>query len=209
MKRLRELFESIVFAGMKPGARPGPTQSTKWLRPLRGPVERLLSGSAPSDPLYLTNRSLGQRIKSWSLVTVLCLFIMGLVALTLNRDFFAPAALLKAVRQKEPSAGEMARKTQPNIDRNIKIDTNKDVEVVQVHLDRSAMKVTGTVRNNTTHDIAVTDVVFNLTDKSGSQLGAVSGHIQNLPPKTTKDFEFPIKQADATFVLVRELSTSR
>jgi len=204
MKRLREFFESIVFAGMKPGARPGQTQEMKWLGPLRGPVERLLSGSAPSDPLYLTNRSVGGRIKSWSLVVIPCLFIVGLVALTLSKDYSGPPA-----PQKEPSAEEAAKKILPDIARDIKIDSNKDVEVVQVHVDRSAMKVAGTVRNNTAHAIAVTDVVFNLADTSGSQIGAVSGHIENLPPKTTKDFEFPIKQRDATFVLVRELSTSR
>jgi hypothetical protein len=206
MKRLRELFESIVFAGMKPGARPGQTQGRKWLGPLRGPVERLLSGSAPSDPLYLTNRSAGRRIKSWSLVVIPCLFIVGLVAFTLSKDYSGPP---QAAPQKEPTAEEAARQTLPNIPRDIKIDSNKDVEVVQVHVDRSAMKLAGTVRNNTAHAIAVTDVVFDLADTSGSQVGAVRGHIENLPPKTTKDFEFPIKQRDATFVLVRELSTSR
>jgi hypothetical protein len=206
MKRLRELFESIVFAGMKPGARPGQTQGMKWLGPLRGPVERLLSGSAPTDPLYLTNRSLGRTIKSWSLVVIPCLFIVGLVALTLSTDYFDRPA---AAPRKGPSAEEAAGKILPNLARDVKIDSNNDVEVVQVHVDRSAMKVAGTVRNNTAHAIAVTDVVFNLANKSGSQIGAVSGRVENLPPKTTRDFEFPIKQRDAAFVLVRELSTSR
>jgi hypothetical protein len=206
MKRLRELFESIVFAGMKPDARPGQTQGMKWLGPLRRTVERLLSGSAPSDPLYLTNRSLGHTIKSWSMVVIPCLFIVGLVALALSKDYFGPPA---AAPRKELSAGELARKTLPNIARDIKIESNKDLEVLQVRVDRSALKVTGTVRNNTAHHLAVADVVFNLTNASGSQVGAVIGHIENLAPKTTKDFQFPIKQQDAAFVLVREMSTSR
>jgi hypothetical protein len=206
MARLRELFESIVFAGMKPGASHGRTQGMKWLGPLRGLVERLLSGSAPSDPLYLTNRSRGQRIKSWSLVAIPCLFIVGLVALTLSNDYNGPP---QAASQKEPPEVEAARKILPNLARDIKIDSNKDVEVLQVHVDLSAMKVAGTVRNNTAHAIAVTDVIFNLANKSGSHVGAVSGHIENLPPKTTKDFEVPIKQRDAAYALVRELSTTR
>lgn len=180
MKRLRELFDSIVFAGM--------------------------NGSAPADPLYLTNRSLGRTIKSWSLVAIPCLFIVGLVAFTLSKDYSGPP---EAAPRKEPSAEETARKILPDIARDIKIDSNKDVEVVQVRVDRSAMKLAGTVRNNTAHAIAVADVVFDLANTSGSQVGAVRGHIENLPPKTAKDFEFPIKQRDATFVLVRELSTSR
>ena len=206
MKGLRELFESIVFAGMKPGARPGQTQERKWLGPLRGPVERLLSGSAPSDPLYLTNRSRGHRIKAWSLVAIPCLFIVGLVALALGNGYFDPPA---AAPPKESSAEEAARKILPTLARDIKIDSNKEVEVVQVQVDRSAMKITGSVRNNTAHDIAVTDVIFNLTNARGSQVGAVKGHIENLPPKATRDFQLPIKQRDAAFVLVRELSTSR
>jgi hypothetical protein len=206
MKRLRELFESIVFAGMKPGARPGQTQERKWLGPLRGPVDRLLSGSAPADPLYLTNRSLGRRIKSWSLVVIPCLFIVGLVALALSQGYFNPP---EAVPRREPSAAEAARTMLPNIARDIRIESNKEVEVVQVQVDRSAMKVIGSVRNNAAYAIAATDVVFNLTDKSGSQVGAVRGHIENLSPKSTKDFQFPIEQRDAAFVLVREVTTSR
>jgi hypothetical protein len=204
MKRLRELFESIVFAGMKPGARPGQTQGRKWLGPLRGLVERILSGSAPSDPLYLTNRSLGRRIMPWSLVVIPCLLIVGLVVLALTYSG-APVAAPK----KEPTAEEAAAKVLPNLARDVKIDSNKDVEVLQVQVNRSAMKVTGTVRNNTAHTVAVTDVIFNLTDTSGSAIGAVSGHIENLPPKSTRDFQIPIKRQDAAFVLVRELSTSR
>lgn len=205
MKRLREFFESILFAGMKPGARPGQTQGMKWLGPLRSPVERFLSGPANVDPLYLTNRSLGQRIKAWSLVAIPCLIVVGLVALTLSRNYFDPPA---AALQKELTAEEVARKILPNIARDIKIESNRDVEVLQVHVDHAAMKVAGTVRNNTADAIAVTDVIFNLTNKAGSQVGAVSGHIENLQPKTTKDFQFPIQQQDAAFVLVRELSTS-
>jgi hypothetical protein len=205
MKPLRKLFESIVFAGMKPGARPGQTQGMKWLGPLRRKVERFLSGSAPSDPLYLTNRSPGQRIKAWSMAVIPCVFIVGLVVLALSKGYFDPPA---AAPQKELSTADVARKILPNIARDIRIDSNKDVEVVQVHVDHSAMKVMGAVRNNTEHDIAVTDVVFNLTNTTGSQVGAVRGHVENLAPKTTKDFEFSIKQQDAAFALVRELSTS-
>jgi hypothetical protein len=206
MKRLREFFESIAFAGMKPGARPGQKQEIKWLAALRGSVERFLSGTAPSDPLYLTNRSRAQRIKAWSLVAVPCLVIVGLVALALSKSYFDPP---DAPPPKELSAEEITRKLLPNVARDITLDSNKDVEVVQVHVNRADMNVAGTVRNNTAHAIAVTDVTFNLTDKTGSQVGAVTGHIENLPPKTTKDFQFPIKQRDATLVLVRDLSTSR
>jgi hypothetical protein len=208
MKRLRKLFDSIVFAGMKPGVRPGPqgTSTVQQGEKKMGPVERFLSRPAHVDPLYLTNRSLTKRIKYWSLVAIPCVVVIGLVALTLSRDYFDQP---KAAPPKELSQEELARKTLPNIATDLTIDSNKDVEVTEVHVDQSGMRVTGTIRNKTAHGIAVADVIFNLTDKAGSQVGAVSSHIENLAPKSTKDFQFPIKQQNAAFVLVRELNTSR
>jgi len=172
---------------------------------LRGALERLLSGSAPTDPLYLSNRSLGQRIGSWSLVAVPCLVLVGLVALVLSNYFDPP----EAAPPKEMSAEEVARKVLPNLAKDIKIESNREIEVVEVHVDRSGqMALTGTVKNNTSRRIAAADVVFNVTDTAGSQLGAVNGRIENLAPKSAKEFRLPIKQPDAVFALVREVSTS-
>jgi len=131
MKGLRELFESIVFAGMKPGARPGQTQERKWLGPLRGLVERLLSGSAPSDPLYLTNRSRGHRIKAWSLVAIPCLFIVGLVALALGNGYFDPPA---AAPPKESSAEEAATIAAKIAEARFELDAARGVDPTDVPL---------------------------------------------------------------------------
>ena len=65
MKQIREFLESIAFAGLKPGGQTAPKRQLPWLGPLR---DRLLSGGpAPTDPLYLTNRTLGRKLLSWSL----------------------------------------------------------------------------------------------------------------------------------------------
>jgi hypothetical protein len=208
MKRLRAFFESIVFADLKPGAvRQGQTQGKNWLGPLRGPIDRFLSGGASKDPLYLTNRSLGQKVQAWAVVAVPCLLIIGVVALALSKDYFAPP---DGPAPKEMTPAEVSSKLLPNIAKDIQIDTNRDVEVVEVHVEHTAeLTLTGSVRNNSARNLAAVDVVFNLTDKTGSQLGAVNTHIENLAPKSVKAFQIPISQPNAAFALVREVSIPR
>ena len=102
---------------------------------------------------------------------------------------------------------EVSRKILPNIAKDIAIETNHDVEVVEVRVDHSTpLKLVGTLRNNSTHSISGVDVVFNLTDGTGSQVGAVGGHVENLAPKAVREFQFPITQPTASFALVRELN---
>jgi hypothetical protein len=50
-------------------------------------------------------------------------------------------------------------------------------------------------------------VVFDLTNSTGSQIGAISGTVENLPPSGHKEFQIPIKQRDAAFALVREVKS--
>jgi hypothetical protein len=69
------------------------------------------------------------------------------------------------------------------------------------------MKVVGSVKNNTDRLIHGTDVILNLTDRTGSHLGAVSAHVDNLAPNATVKFQTPIEQKDAAFALVREVQT--
>jgi hypothetical protein len=179
----------------------------KWLGPLRGPIDRLLSGGAPKDPLYLTNRSLGQKVKAWAVVVVPCLLVIGVFALALSRNYFQRA---DAPVPKDMTAAEVARKILPNMAKDIKIETNRDVEVVEVHVDRGAeLKLTGSVRNNSARNLAAVDVVFNLTDTTGSDVGALNGHIENLAPNSVRPFQIPIPQRNAVFAMVREVSISR
>jgi hypothetical protein len=204
-RRIREVIESIVFAGMKPGGAPA-TQSTRmrWLGPLQKPVERFLSGGpAPSDPLYLTNRTVGQRIRVAVVVGVPCLIVGSVIAMVLSRY------VVKAPPPDKPamSPAEIAAKMLPNIDR-VKIDTNRDLDVMEVHVDHTkGTAVTGTVMNNTTHEIQSAEIVFDLTDSTGSQLGGVSQRIEHLAPQIRQAFRLPVEQSTAMYALVREVKT--
>src|ERR1019366_3299103 len=127
MSPLRRYLEAIVFAGMKPGAQTAPKPQSKWLRPLRSPVESLPSGGPPPPaPLYLTNRSVPQRLKFWSWIAVPCLILVAGVAYTL-RTLNPPAP--KPVP--EPTAAEITARMQ--LPKDIKLGPVSDVQRSEEH----------------------------------------------------------------------------
>jgi hypothetical protein len=204
LKRFRRFIDSVVFAGLKPDAPREQAKGMRWVGPLRDLRERVLLRPAPSDPLYLSNRTFDQKVKVGLAIAVPCLIVVCVTALGLSHIFQAkgpgPAG--------ELSGAELAKKLLPNMDTTIKIEVNKDVQVSDAHVEREGgMKVVGTVKNNTDRLIHTTEIVLNLTDKTGSQLGAVSVRVDNLVPNATGSFQIPIEQAEAAFALVREVQT--
>jgi hypothetical protein len=187
---------------MQPGRPAGPRKARRWLGPLRRPVDHILSAGTSSDPLYLTNRTFGQKLKAWTLIGLPCLMVAGAIGIMLSHWLAPP----EPTPIREPTPAELAAKLLPNLDQTIKIETNRDLEVVNVRVVHSgATKVVGVVKNNTAHMIAVAEVVFDLTNMAGSQLGGVSGKVNNIPAGATRDFEIVVKQEDADFALVREI----
>ena len=175
----------------------------KWLGPLSGPIERLLSGGpAPSDPLYLTNRTTGQKIKIAVAVGIPCMVLAWVVygMLTNSFDFGEPPPAHEA------SASEVAAKLLPHLDPNMRIEIDKDVEVTEVRVEHGAqMSLVGSMKNTTNHEIHLAEAVFDLTDSGGSQLGGVSAKIENFKAGSTASFRVPIQQTEASFALVREI----
>ena len=206
-KRIREIFESIAFAGMKPGGAPvTPSHRMKWLGSLREPIDRFISGGpAPTDPLYLTNRTWGQKLRFATVVAVPCLVVGGLMTMALSNYW-----LKKTPEPTAPTPADLAKmaaRMLPNME-TIKLDTNKDVDVIDVHIDHSrGVALAGTVLNNTKHSIPNAEIVFDLTDESGSQLGGVSTRIENLAAQIRQEFRLPIEQSSAKYALVREIRT--
>lgn len=206
-RRLRQIFESIAYAGMKPASAAAPARRLGWLGPLRGPAERLLSGgSTPLDPLYLTNRTFAQRARAWLVIGIPCLIVVGLVALATS-SYFVKKTAMPNLDLSPAELAAAAAKMLPDID-HIKVNTNRDVDVMEVRIDRGAgTSLMGTVKNNTAHEIRTADIVFDLTDSSGSQLGGVRQRLENLAPLTRVNFRLPIEQNNASYALVREVKT--
>jgi hypothetical protein len=185
-------------------ARPGKRMA--WLGPLAGPVTRLLDGgAAPSDPFYLTNRTLAQRLRQAALIAVPCVLVIAAIGLALLGYFNRPTTLPPPSATLTPE--QVAADVRPNLDPGIRIDANRDVDVMDVHVVRGAgTKVAGTVRNNTGRPILDVELVFDLTDAAGSRLGAVSTRLARIDPKGAASFSFPVEQHDAAFALVREVN---
>ena len=169
MNRLRALFEKIVYAGMKPGMPHVERPGLRWLGPLREPVERMLNGSASKDPFYLSNRTTGQKARLAALVVIPFAVLVVGVYLASSGAFDKDAKLPPPV--KPLTAEEVAAKILPDLKKDLKVETNQDIQVLDVAVHQSGgSKVSGSVRNTTGHVISDAEVVFELTDARGSRV---------------------------------------
>jgi hypothetical protein len=129
------------------------------------------------------------------------LIVVAVVGLSLSTLLDPP----KAQQVKELTPSEVAAKLLPNL-KDLKLEAGSDIEVVELRVERSAgVRLAGTLRNKTTRTIASADISCDLTDADGTQLGAVSIHVENIPPSGVRNFDQPLRQASAAFVLVREI----
>jgi hypothetical protein len=204
MNRIRKMFESIAYAGMKPAGAPQ-GKRLAWLGPLAGPIIRFLDGGArPDDPFYLTNRTLGQKMRAVLVIAAPCLLVAGAIGLAAIGYFDSAAPKLPPAPTLTPE--QVATKMLPNLDKDLKIYVNHDVEVMDVHVEKgSIMKVAGSARNTTDRAMLNTELIFDLTNDAGSRLGAVSTKVARIEPKSVAEFSFPVQQREAAFALVREI----
>ena len=188
---------------MKPGKPKAESKRMRGLGPLRGPVERLLSGGGRQDPLYLSNRTFRQKLVGWAKVGVpLLVVVVVAVVFALNRHRRSdnPAEVL-------PPA-EVAAKMLPDLNKPIHVDSNTDIAVVEVYVDHAAGdKLVGKFRNTTDHEIQSGEVDFTLTGSHGTQVGSVNVKVSKLAAGATVPFAQPIAEKSATFALVREVHT--
>ncbi len=194
--RVREFIESIIYAGMKPGARTAEGEPAVK----SGFFTRFVNGPAHADPLYLTNQTFAQKTRRALLLVspVILVLVIGLVAV---RHFSAKPE----DAPKQLTAAELAAKTLPDFNKEIKLDTNRNIEVTEVRFDHGVM--VGNLRNTTTHPIVQAVVTFELADAADSRLGGVTVTEENLPPGVVRPFKKSIDQGNAASALVREVET--
>jgi hypothetical protein len=202
-RSLRRILESIVFAGMRPAGTPAQPRPTGFLGRIAERVERLLSGTAPDDPLYLTHRTPAHKLRLALVLAIPFFAVSALMYFALSRGS-EPAALPAKV---ELTPAELASKLLPEIG-NIKVETNRDIEVLDAHVEPGTPPaIAGTIRNNANRLIRGIELVFDLTDERGSRLGGVTTRINALQPGARTTFRFSIPQHNAAFALVREIRT--
>jgi hypothetical protein len=208
-KRIKQFFENLAYAGLKPqGGRPSQAPQTatqpKGFIAIRAWVESKLTKGGSSDPLYLSNRTLAQKLQTWALIGVPVVLVLGGMGLVLfgffdkDRPIAPPPAGL--------SNAEMAQKMLPDLNKDLHIETQHDLDVEDVHVVvGSPVRLVGIAKNNTDHPISKAQLVFDLTDRTGSRQGAVSTELKNIASKTSVPFQLAIESSAATFALVREV----
>jgi hypothetical protein len=173
-------------------------------------LERLVSGNAISDPLCISNRTLGHKIRLAVLLGTPILAVGSLIYLALDKQFDPKvsaqrAAAIEAVSQARDSGAERSARILPDIEKSFAGERSKDLDVVEASVTRAgARTLSGRLRNNTTQVVRAADVVFDVTDEGGSQLGGVSVRVENIPANGTADFQVGV-QAAAHNALVREI----
>jgi len=171
---------------------------------LRGLWDRILSGPAPTDPLYLSNRTWKQKARLAAYFGVPLAVVVGVVLYSLLSP---PPAVEKPYS--EPSAAEVAART-AIIPKDFKLEQSTDLQVVEVGVDRSSLPhhVTGILRNNTSMRFGGAELTFDLTDDKGSRVGSTVALVDDIQPLTTMRFATTIPQRNVTYVLVREVKSS-
>ena len=171
-----------------------------WLDHLRRRFERFLSGRAPTDPLYLTNRTWKQKLRLAALVGVPVLILGALVIVTSTNGLH-----FGNVNPYEHTLAE-APLPAPKHTPDPKLSP-ADLEVVDIRIakDIDPPVVTGVVRNNTSRKIDSAEVTYYLADNNGSVIATQTTSVPDVGPHDSVSFKAPLKVAKAGYVLMRDV----
>ncbi|MGC9945150.1 MAG: FxLYD domain-containing protein [Bryobacteraceae bacterium] len=169
---------------------------------LRARIELFLSGRAPDDPLYLTNRTWQQKAKIAAMIAAPVLLLVALVT--------AGATDLFRFHKVDPYEHPPTEATAPAAPQKRLPDpilAPAELEVVNIRIarDSRATVVTGIVRNNTDQKVDSAEVSYYLADIEGSLLGTDTTDVANVAPHGSVTFRMPLKIAKAEYVIVREV----
>jgi len=170
-------------------------------------MERFFTGGRAHDPLYVTNRTVGQKVRFYLLIGAPVVAIVAFMGLAMDNYFDPPAKPEKAIVAKEPT-GEYTAKVLPHIEKGLAVanEYSRDVEVLEASVSRGGEHfISGKIRNTTDHAISVAELIFDVTDEEGSQLGGVSVRVENVPARAIVPFKSPLQQQSARSALVREV----
>jgi hypothetical protein len=174
---------------------------------LRSRIELFVSGRAPSDPLYLTNRTWGQKLKIALLIAVPVLLLVALAVIGAANRVQVGAAdpygqpPVEAAPRTDAAAPSATGKPSPD-----PVLGSTDLEVLNIRIARDAHSpvVTGIVRNKTDRKVDKAEVSYFLVDREGSLVGTDSVIVASVQPHGSVAFRNPLKLARAEYVFVRD-----
>jgi len=194
--RLKEFIASLAYAGLKPKVYTPAAAPVRAGR-LREKIERFLSGGRlPSDPLYLSNRTRGQKLKLAIGIAIPSALLLG--ALTLV--FTGP-------HEPATPAPKAQEKPLPNFEKTVKIGAYEDAEFAELQVRRSGPPaLVGALRNKTDRVLTVEFEVY-LANSEGAHIGTVIRRVEKVPPGGLAPVEFPLDNPGASTALVRSIRT--
>jgi hypothetical protein len=170
-----------------------------WLAGLRQRFDALLAGEAPSDPLYLSNRTWKQKLRLAALIGIPML-VIALVIVAASTDVFQ---LRRANPYDHPGSAEPAA-TAPDPATE---PTEKEMEVSNLRIARDVKPpiITGEFRNNSDHLIHSAEITYFIADNNGSLLATESTEVLEVGPHRVVTFSAPLKLSQAGYVQVRDV----
>ena len=172
----------------------------KIFRPLWLRLDKALSGRAQDDPLFLSNRTIGQKMRSWLAIGVPCLLVIGLLAFALSRRGGATDV------RTDLTPAQVAAKMLPDYTKTVNLGNGRPVTVDEMQIEHSVpLKMIGVARNSSDRPIASADVVCELETRRGWRLGAVTAQVGAIEAHSTRKFEVEIVQDTAAIAIVTEI----
>jgi hypothetical protein len=173
----------------------------KIFRPLWLRLDKALSGRAHDDPLFLSNRTIAQKMKSWLAIGVPCLVVIAVVTFALTRRGGA-----KDNRVTDLTPAQVAARMLPDYTKTVNLAVDRAVTIDEVQVEHSVpAKLIGVARNNSDHLVPSADLLCELETRRGARLGGVTAHVGEIPPHATRKFEVEIVQDTASIAIVREI----
>jgi hypothetical protein len=191
--RFKARLERLIFAGLEPDAPVAPKKSK--LEALVDSAEELAGrGLKPEDKALRGPMTWGHKIGIAAGIVLLCVFVYVLVTV-LRRP---------AEQAETPGPPPPPLEIVP---KGFQVEKNKDLEVVEIQFnrDKDPKEITGTLRNLTGRPVARCEVSFDVTTRSGEQLGGTGTLVTGIQPHGSVRFRVPVKYPGAAFVMVREL----
>jgi len=190
---------------MRGGMPAGKSQLDPWRKRfdlLRARLDLFISGRAPSDPLYLTNRTWRQKLKIASLIGGPVLLLIALVAIGAANRLRFPQVVADEHPPAEAPPPAAPEKPLPD-----SIVVSTDLEVVNMRIARDAHPpvVTGIVRNKTNRKVDSAEVSYYFADAAGSLVGTDATQVAGVGPHGSVPFRRPLKIATAEYVFVRDV----
>jgi outer membrane receptor protein involved in Fe transport len=180
--------------------------SLERLDALAAKIESILSGDRVADPLYISNRTLRQKIRLALLVAVPAAAFIGVTVLALNRHSNPRQAADNEPSGTPETGRAVTSKLLPDTEKNVTTDPSQDVDVLEASVSSGSNRtLSGKIRNRTNHLVPLADVLFSVHDVNGAQLGVVAVKVKNIAPNSIAAFQLKLEHPTAAAVIVREV----